>query len=87
MFTYDAPEAWASNNLWAWFSAQRSMLEAVSALEEARGRLFLLMAASEWQAEGVRALHELIVELKERTDAEIVQVGSRLWETGVLAAV
>ncbi|HCS61267.1 MAG TPA: hypothetical protein DIW46_07710 [Microbacterium sp.] len=87
MFNYDAPEAWPSENLWAWYSAQRNMMDAVDALESAGAGLFLLMATTDWQAEGVRALHELIIELRDRTSAEVAHVGSRLWETGILAAL
>ena len=87
MFTYDAAGVWTSDNLWAWFSAQNSVSEAISALEDAGASLLLLVAASEWQAEGVRALHELIVELKDRTGAECAQLGSRLWEIEASAAL
>lgn len=85
MFTYDAAGAWTSDNLWAWFSAQRAISEAISALEDAGASLLPLVAASDWQAEGVRALHQLIIELKDRAAAETGQLSSRLWEIDALA--
>lgn len=85
MFNYEAAEAWTSDNLWAWFCAQRSISEAVSALEDAGASLLPLVTASDWQAEGVRALHELIIELKDRATAEAGQLSSRLWEIDALA--
>ena len=61
------------------------MSEAISALEEAGAALLPLVAASDWQAEGVRALHELIIGLQDRADSEVAQLDSRLWEIEALA--
>ncbi|WP_426187073.1 hypothetical protein [Microbacterium sp. TWP3-1-2b2] len=72
--------AWSSNGLWKLFSAQRAVDEAIIALEDAGAALLPLVDASEWQADGVRALHVLIVDLKERTTAEVGVVRSRSCE-------
>lgn len=80
MFTYDSAEAWTSDALWAWFSAQQSVSEAISALEDAGAALLPVAAASDWQAKGVRALHELIIGLQNEAAAEVAQLSSRLWE-------
>jgi len=72
--------AWSSNGLWKLFSAQRAVNEAIIALEDAGAALLPLVDASEWHADGVRALHVLIVDLKERTTAEVGAVRSRSWE-------
>ncbi len=80
MFNIDAAGAWSSDNLWAWYSARRAVCEAISALEDTGASLLPLVAESDWQAEGVRALHELIIDLKDRTAGECAQLGSRLWE-------
>ena len=69
-----------SDALWKWFSAQRAVNEALTALEDAGAGLLPLVEASEWQADGVRALHTLIVDLKDRTMSEVGVLRSRLWE-------
>jgi hypothetical protein len=68
------------DDLWKWFSAQRAVHEALAALEDAGAGLLPLVEASEWQADGVRALHALIVDLKDRTTIEVGILNSRLWE-------
>lgn len=80
MLNIDSAGAWTSDNLWAWFSARRAVCDAISALEDAGASLLPLVAESDWHADGVRALHELIIELKDRATAETGQLGSRLWE-------
>lgn len=69
-----------SDAVWKWFSAQRAVNEAITALEDAGAGLLPLVEASDWQADGVRALHALIVELKDRTMSEVGVLNSRLWE-------
>lgn len=80
MLNIIAVDGAVSNTLWNWFSAQRAVGEAITALEDAGAGLLPLVEASRWQADGVRALHALIVDLKERTAAEGGALGSRLWE-------
>lgn len=70
----------ASDDLWRWISAQRAVNDAIAALEDAGAGLLPLVEASEWQADGVRALHALIIDLKDRTAAEVGVLSSRLWE-------
>lgn len=80
MLNIIAAEAWSSEALWTWFSAQRAVNEAITALEDAGAGLLPLLEASDWQADGVRALQALIVDLKERATAEVGELSSRLWE-------
>ncbi|MDP3950124.1 hypothetical protein [Microbacterium sp.] len=80
MLNIIAAESWSSEALWKWFSAQRAVNEAIAALEDAGAGLLPLVEASDWQADGVRALHALIIELKDRTTIEVGVLGSRLWE-------
>lgn len=85
MLNFIAPEAWTSDALWAWYSAREAVDEAMIALEDAGTALLPLVEASQWQAKGVLALHELIIELKARTAAEVGELSSRLWEIDRLA--
>ena len=80
MLNIIAADGWASEALWTWFSARRAVDEAIAALEDAGSGLLPLVEASDWQAEGVRALHALIIDLKERTTVEVGVARSRLWE-------
>ena len=86
MLNFIAPEAWASEALWAWHSARQAVDEAIIALEDAGAALLPLIEQSEWHAKGVMALHELIIELKARTAAEVGELSSRLWEIDTLAS-
>lgn len=80
MLNIIAADGWASDAVWMWLSAQRAVDEAAVALADAAAGLLPLVEASHWQAEGVRALHALIIELKDRTTAEVGVLNSRLWE-------
>lgn len=80
MLNIIATSSTASDDLWRWFSAQRAISEAITAFEDAGSGLLPLVEASEWQADGVRALHALIIDLKDRTMAEVGVLNSRLWE-------
>lgn len=80
MLNIIASDGWASDALWTWFSARRAVDEAITALDDAGVGLLPLVEASEWQAEGVRALHALIIDMKERTTTEVGVLSSRLWE-------
>ncbi|MEW1974076.1 hypothetical protein AB0301_03180 [Microbacterium profundi] len=70
----------ASDDLWRWFLAQRAVNEAIAALDDAGAGLLPLVEASDWQADGVRALHALIIDLRDRATAELGVLNSRLWE-------
>lgn len=86
MLNITAAEPWASEALWAWSCARRAVCDAIGALEDAGAALQPLIDDSEWHAEGVRALHELIVELRARTVSEIDELRSTLWEIDAVAA-
>lgn len=86
MLNIIAAEAWASDAVWNWFSAQRAVNEAITALEDAGAALLPLVAESEWHAEGAAALHELILELRARAASEAGELSSRLWEIEAMAA-
>ena len=85
MLNIVAAEAWASDALWSWYSAQRAVRDAIAELEDAGAALLPLIDASQWHAEGVMALHELIVEARARTVAEIGELSGRLYEIEALA--
>lgn len=86
MLNFIAAEAWASESLWVWHCARRAVADAIDALDDAGAALLPLVEASHWQADGVRALHELIVELRARTASDGGALHSRLWEIDALAA-
>lgn len=82
MFNFDRPAAVGelTGTALEWVRAYTAVEEAIGLLEDAGAALNPLIYESEWQANGVRALHELIVELKRRTAIEIGELGTRLWE-------
>lgn len=80
MYSFAMAEPTASDQLWALFAALRAIDDAVIALEDAGAALLPLIADSEWNSDGVRALHELLENFKDRSLSEIAQLGSRTWE-------
>lgn len=75
MLNIIAEEGWGANTLGSWFAAQRAADEAVRALEDAGAGLLPLVEASDWQADGVRALHALIIDLRTRVASETGVLG------------
>lgn len=80
MLNIIAADAWSSEAVWTWLSAQSAVNEAITALEDAGAGLLPLVEASDWQADGVRALNVLIVDLKGRATIEVGVLSNRLWE-------
>jgi hypothetical protein len=81
MFNIESPAAFELTGTGLeWFRAFTAVEEAIGTLEDAGAALNPLIYESEWQANGVRALHELIIELKTRTAIEIGELGTRFWE-------
>jgi hypothetical protein len=80
MYDIAIAEAWASEQLWALYAAIGAVDDAIAALEEAGAGLLPLIADSEWASDGVRALHELLNDIKDRSASEIAQLGDRIWE-------
>lgn len=86
MWNFIAADAPASDALYACYSAQRALRDAITAHEEASAALVPLIAESQWHAKGVMALHELLIELKARAAGEIGELENRLHEVGALVA-
>ena len=86
MLNFIVADAWSSDALWAWYSAQRAVRDAINLLDDARAVLVPLVADSEWHAKGVMALHELILDVKARTASEAGALESRIREIEMLAA-
>lgn len=80
MLNVIAADAWSSDALWGWYCAQRAVRDALAALEDAGAALQPLVAESHWQAKGVMALHELIVDVRARTASEVGELDGRLRE-------
>lgn len=85
MFNYDRATGTLTGAGLEWVLAYSAVEEAISALEDAGAALIPLIYESEWQAAGVRSLHQLILDLKTRTVAEIGEAGARHWEIKMLA--
>ncbi|GAA1539431.1 hypothetical protein HD600_001149 [Microbacterium ginsengiterrae] len=86
MLDITAADGWTSEALWTLYAARRALTDAIAAAESAGAALLPLIGATEWQADGVRALHELIVALRARTAAEIGELNTRMWEIDAAAA-
>lgn len=80
MLNIIAAEGWGADALGNWFAAQRAVGGAIVALEDAGAGLLPLVEASDWQSDGVRSLHALIIDLKERVTYETGVLNSLLWE-------
>lgn len=66
MYSFEHAESYASDGLWAWFSARSELSAAISAVDCARTALMTLVDDSAWQSDGVRALHDLLGRLHDR---------------------
>lgn len=86
MLNVIAADAWGSDAVWSWYCARHAVGDAIVALEDAGAALLPLIDQSDWHAEGVRALHELILELRARTASEVGELSGRLWEIDALGA-
>ncbi len=80
MYSFTPAESWTSEAFWSWFVADRETRAALDAVEDAAVGLHQLAADADWQAQGVRALHMLLVELRARAEAVIAELRVREWE-------
>ncbi|GGM33976.1 hypothetical protein GCM10010489_00910 [Microbacterium saperdae] len=80
MYSFATAESWSSEGLWSWFVAGREARAALDAVEEAAGSLQQLSTDADWQSQGMRALHELLVELQRRAEALMAELHVRDWE-------
>lgn len=86
MFNIISSGLWSSEATWVAFSARQRVQEAITALEEASAALVPLISASQWHAQGVMALHELICDLRARAVSEVGVLEIRVAEIDRLAA-
>jgi N-acetylglutamate synthase-like GNAT family acetyltransferase len=80
MYSFTTAESWSPAGLWSWFVAGRETCAALDAVAEAAGSLSQLAVDADWQAQGVRALHALLVELQSRAEAVMAELHVREWE-------
>ncbi|WP_243228546.1 hypothetical protein [Microbacterium sp. CIAB417] len=80
MHSIDMAAAWTPEQLWGWHSARRSVSDALAALDEVGAALLPLIADTEWQAEGVRALHVEIESFSAQCASAAATLRARLWE-------
>lgn len=69
-----------SAELLAWMSACQDVRTAVAALESAGADLIPIIDASNWQSDGLRALHALLMRLRDDTGRELGRLSIREWE-------
>ena len=77
MYSFAIAGAGSSEALWAWFAARREIESAIADLDDAVVALLALVADSDWQSEGLRALHTLLSELRSRASAELASLFER----------
>jgi len=80
MYSFTTAESWSSEGLWSWFVAGRETRAALDAVEDAAGSLHQLATDADWQSQGVRALHALLLELQRRAEAVMAELHVREWE-------
>ena len=80
MYAIDIAGAGSSAALWAWFAAGREIDGALAALDDAGAALLPLVAETDWHADGVRALHALLDDLRLQTEEERGRLSAREWE-------
>lgn len=80
MYSLAQHHAIASDASWVWMLTSREVGTAISVLEDAGAVLVSLVDASDWQSEGLRALHELLARLREESGVESGHLRVRQWE-------
>lgn len=80
MYSFTTADCWSSEGLWSRLVAGREIRAALDAVEDAAGALHVLASDADWQAQGVRALHVLLVELQERAEVVMAGLYVRDWE-------
>ena len=77
MYSFAIAGAGSSEALWAWFAARREIESAIAALDDADTALLTLVADSDWQSDGVRALHALLSDLRSGASLELAGLSER----------
>jgi len=80
MYSTEIANDWAPEQIWGWHAARRFVNEAIEALEDAGVALVPLVADTDWQAKGVRKLHETIASLTAECASAESALRVRLWE-------
>lgn len=80
MHSFTIAESGTSADAWACLQAAAAVDEAIAALDAAGAALVGLTVDTEWQADGVRALHDRLVALQTSAGAEVGRLSSRSWE-------
>lgn len=80
MHSFTIAETGTSADAWACLQAASAVDEAVTALNSVGAALVGLTVDTEWQADGVRALHERLVAFQSAAGAEVGRLSSRAWE-------
>jgi hypothetical protein len=77
MYSFAIADAGSSDEMWAWFQAGQSLAAAIDAFEAAGAALVSLTADTEWASDGVRALHQKLVDAQASGEVEIGRLHTR----------
>ena len=80
MYSIAPDHAVGSEALWVSFLARRELADAISILERAGAALIPMLDDSDWQSDGLRALHDLLARLRDDTGVELGHLQVREWE-------
>lgn len=80
MYSTEIANDWAPEQIWGWHAARRFINDAIEALEDAGVALVPLIADTDWQAKGVRKLHETIESVTAECASAESSLRVRLWE-------
>ena len=70
MYSFAIAAGGVSEQMWQALAARRALSDALDALDSAAALLASLVADTDWQSAGVRALHAKLAEFRGRTDGE-----------------
>ena len=80
MHSFTIAESGTSADAWACLQAAAAVDEAIAALDAAGSALVGLTIDTEWQADGVRALHDKLVAFQTGAGSEVGRLSTRAWE-------
>ncbi|MBO0980212.1 hypothetical protein [Microbacterium sp. SD291] len=87
MYSFAPAAGGISDQTWQALAARRALSDALDALDDAAGLLASLVADTEWQSQGVRALHAKLAEFRSRTDGVAGDLYLRWAELGRLGGL
>jgi len=80
MHSFAIAESGTSADAWACLQAASAVDEAISAMNAAGAAIVGLTVDTEWQSDGVRALHDTLAAFQTAAGVEVGRLSSRAWE-------